>query len=75
MEDKAGIKILKELRFNGKIATLRRARKAHKCCGCGLPIPAGTDYYEVVYGGSGLGSLKFPEHSHIECLEGGVEHG
>lgn len=69
MEVKAGREVLKEIRLNGKIATLRQARKAHKCSECGFPIPTGTNYYEVVYAGSGLGSLKFPDRFHIECLE------
>lgn len=75
MEAKFGVKVLKELRLNGKIATLRQARKAHTCADCGLPIAKGTYYYEVVYAGSGLGSLKFPERNHIECLEKGGEYG
>lgn len=69
MEVKAGIKVLKELRLNGKIATLRHARKSHTCKECPLPIESGTDYYEVVYAGSGLGGLKFPYRYHIDCLE------
>ena len=73
MEVKAGIKALKELRLNGKIATLRHARKAHKCSECGFPIPADTDYYEVVYAGSGLGGLKFPDYVHVECM--GMDEG
>lgn len=67
---------LKEIRLQGKILTPRRARKAHKCDECGLPIDPGTLYYEGVYGGSGLGGLKFPDHLHIECVkinEGGKD--
>lgn len=74
MEVKASIKVLKELRLHGAIITTRRGTKAHWCSKCKQPIPAHVDYYEVVYGGSGLGGIKFPERVHIECLEGG-EHG
>ncbi len=58
------------IRRNGKIATPRHARKEHRCNECADPIPARTDYYEVVLAGSGLGSLKFPDRTHAgDCLE------
>ena len=77
MDIKAVTKVLKEIKWNGKIATQRQARKAHKCSECGFLIPAGTGYYEVVFAGSGLSSLKFPDHVHTECLkiDEGVENG
>jgi hypothetical protein len=59
----------KEVRRNGYIAVLRKARKGFKCCGCGFPIGAGTEYYEVVAGGGGLGWLKLPDRLHTQCLE------
>ena len=58
----------KEIRHNGKIATLRRARTSKKCVECVLPIPVQTRYYSVVNGGGGLGSLKYPDAVHIECI-------
>jgi hypothetical protein len=59
-----------ELRINGKIAFLRRARKQHRCKNCPLPIARGQFYYEVTYGGSGLGSIKFPIRVHYgHCLQ------
>jgi hypothetical protein len=61
--------VIKELRINGRIADLRKSRKAHKCAECGLLIEPGEYYYSVVIGGGGLGSLKFPDRYHVECLK------
>ncbi len=69
MKVKAGIELPREIRANGKIATLRRTRKEHCCSRCKEPIPAGLDYYEVIYAGSGLGGIKFPERFHLDCLK------
>lgn len=63
------IKHRKEIRRNGYIATLRKARTGKKCSKCGMPIEPGQEYYEVVIGGSGLGGLKFPGHLHIDCID------
>jgi len=63
------VKHWKEIRRNGYVATLRKARKGHKCSACGFPIEPDQEYYEVVKGGGGLGWLKFPEHCHTGCLE------
>jgi len=62
------IKHWKEIRRNGYIATLRKARTGKKCSSCGFPIEPGQEYYEVVAGGGGLGWLKFPDYLHIDCL-------
>jgi len=67
-ENRVAVDTPEILRVNGKIATLRRARKTHKCVECGLPIEPKTHYYSVTLGGSGLGSLKFPDDIHIECI-------
>jgi len=64
------IKHWKEVRWNGYIATLRKARTAKKCPACGFLIEPGQEYYEVVKGGGGLGWIKFPDHVHPECLYG-----
>ena len=54
---------------NRKTATLRRARKEHRCSECGLPIPCGAQYWEVVLNGSGVDGLKHPDRVHmIDCL-------
>ncbi len=67
-EVQASHKALKELRVNGKIAQMVKARKDHKCSECGLPIKSGTEYYRVYLGGAGLGNLKYPDHVHIYCF-------
>lgn len=54
---------------NGQIATLHCARKTHKCAECGLLIEPGDGFYSVVYGGSGLGGLKFPDAVMTGCLD------
>ena len=64
---KTKIKQGEEIRCNGYIATPRRARKEHKCSGCGYPIGPKQEYYEIVKGGGGLGWLKFPERCHFDC--------
>jgi hypothetical protein len=63
------VKHWKEIRRNGYIATLRQARKRHKCSGCGFLIEPGQEYYKVVAGGGGLGWIKFPDRCHPACLE------
>jgi len=49
------VKHWNEIRRNGYIATLRKARTGKKCSSCGFPIEPGQEYYEVVAGGGGLG--------------------
>ena len=53
-----------EIRSNGKIATLRVARKQHDCKECPNPIDPGNSYWEVVYGGGGLRNTKYPNRVH-----------
>jgi len=62
-------KLPNEIRRNGYIATLRRARKGHTCRECRQPIQPEQEYYEVVKGGGGLGWLKFPDRCHPRCIE------
>ena len=69
------VKHSKEIRRNGYIATLRRARTGHKCSSCGFPIEPADQYYEVVAGGGGLGWLKFPDRCHVGCLNQYLERG
>lgn len=59
----------KEIRIHGRIATLRRARKSHWCKECNPIIERGQYYYEVVWGGAGLGNQKFPDHVHVDCIQ------
>ena len=54
---------------DGHIADLRKARKTFVCKVCQLPIEPKSEYYTVVIGGGGLGSLKFPDRVHEYCLE------
>lgn len=53
---------------NGYIAELRRARKSFTCSQCIEEIEKGTLYYSVTKGGGGLGSLKYPDRIHTDCL-------
>jgi len=63
-----GLQVLSELKVRGGIATLRVARKGHKCCECGLPIELGEPHYCIYIGGAGLGNLKFPDRKHVRCV-------
>ncbi|MBA7668345.1 hypothetical protein ES703_76455 [subsurface metagenome] len=70
------MELKKVIRRNGKIATLTLAtRKTFTCAECVLPIPRHTHYYSVVLGGSGLGSTKFPDRAHIECVNKSLKRG
>lgn len=59
----------REAPFKHHIVTLRKARKEHTCSQCQELIAKGEEYCEVVFGGSGLGGLKFPTRLHMDCLE------
>lgn len=72
----ATVKALSELTVNGKQATLRKARKAHKCTECGLLIEPRTPYYEIILiGGSGVGGFLHPAHVHQECINSHLNIG
>ena len=58
-----------EVKIRGRVLTIRTARKWHKCSECGLPIFPQEQYYQVTIGGGGLGSLKFPDRVHQNCIE------
>ncbi len=61
---------------NGKTAKLIMARKEHTCAECHLPIHSGDHYWEVTLNGAGLGSIKFPDRTHIgTCLEKNLSGG
>ena len=68
-EVKAGLKVMKELRVAGKIITLVKGCKGHKCYTCGMPIEPGETHYTIVQGGGGLGWIKFPDRTHIDCID------
>ncbi len=68
IETRLGIKVLNQFRLNGKIVDLKRARKEHQCKECKLPIFKGQLYYSITLAGSGLGSLKFPDRLHLNCI-------
>ena len=57
----------KTITGNGMIATLRGARKEHTCCVCHIPIYPDEHYWEIVYGGSGLGGTCHPERVCVMC--------
>jgi len=61
--------ILNRLAAKHRIAELKKARKMYWCDSCGLPIIQGEHYYCVTWAGAGLGSIKFPDRVHVECLE------
>lgn len=64
------------IRRNGKIATLRVARKGYKCSECRLTIFLGEHYWSIVTGGGGLASLKFPDRTHVgDCLQKNLNKG
>lgn len=64
------VKRQRVIRRDGKIATLRRARKQHSCKYCPAPIFSGEHYWEIVLASSGLGSTKFPTRVHVgACYE------
>lgn len=59
---------------NGRIATLKKARREHICHECEWPIRAGENYYHVTFVRSGLG-LKFPKRVHECCIDAHLESG
>jgi len=59
----------KTIREGNAIATLTLARKQHRCVQCPKPILAGAYYYAIICGGAGLGSTKFPDRVHSDCLQ------
>ena len=68
-KDNVKIPLPEDIRVNGKIAQLvRRPRKSYKCHDCGLPTEVGEPYYTVTWAGSGLGSIKFPDHVCAGCI-------
>lgn len=54
---------------NGRIAELTKARKDFVSRCCGLMIEKGSSYYSVTYAGAGLGSIKYPQRCHINCID------
>lgn len=54
---------------NGKIATLKKARKNHTCCVCHSKIGVDDHYWHIIYAGSGVRSMVYPERVCVNCLE------
>jgi hypothetical protein len=46
--------LIKEIRQQGIIATLRKAGRKFDCVECPKPIEAGTYYYQIYHTGSGV---------------------
>jgi len=61
MCDSTQIDMPKEIRRNGLIATLTKARKEFICRQSGLLINKDEFYYVVISGGSGLAGIKHPD--------------
>lgn len=58
-----------DIRANGKIAHLvKKPRKAHTCSECNLIVEVSEPYYAITWGGSGLGSNKFPDRACVACV-------
>lgn len=53
----------------GYVATPVKARREFACTECKGAIQVGDAHYSVVIAGGGLGSLKFPDRVHQDCLE------
>ncbi|MCJ7743102.1 MAG: hypothetical protein MUO99_00875 [Dehalococcoidales bacterium] len=68
-EVKAELKVMKELRVAGKILTMVKGRKRHKCCVCPMPIEAGETHCAIIQGGGGLGWIKYPDRIHLDCID------
>jgi len=51
-----------------RIVQITLARKSHSCEECPAPIARGELYYSLYWPGAGLGSNKFPDRVHIDCL-------
>ncbi len=64
-----------EAPFQHKIVTVRKARKEYPCSHCPQIIQKGEEYCEVVASGSGLGGLKYPNRTHLNCLDSYLRKG
>ena len=62
-----------DIRSENRIAILTRSRKYHRCAVCQEYIYKREHYYSITVGGSGLGSIKFPQRVHIHCLDAFLE--
>lgn len=55
--------------LKGRVIDLKKARRHHYCCICPKPILTEEYYFSIVFGGSGLASLKYPERVHKHCFQ------
>lgn len=61
--------LLRNISNKGRVATLiEKPRLPFICSECSQPLPAGDPHYSVTIGGGGLGSVKFPERVHVDCI-------
>ena len=57
------------IRLDGRIAELVKwPRRPHRCKECGGGIEICESHYTVIWGGAGLGNIKFPARVHVACL-------
>jgi hypothetical protein len=68
IETRVALQTFNQLKINGSIAELVKARKTYNCHACGLPIETREEHYCIYIGGGGLGSLKFPDRIHQKCI-------
>ena len=68
-DENGSFPLISDFRYEGRIAQLVKwPRKSHSCSECREVIEKGEPHYTVVWGGAGLGNIKFPARVHVACL-------